>query len=385
MSGPDRERVKEVFLAACRRPTAERAAHVAEACAGDDALRREVESLLAHHEEATLLPPRPPPRPWLGAALSLALALAGVVVISAAHRHTDRSLRREAGGALEVAVDAASVAFEERLRDEAARLHDAISSPEVGRALDRFRSDGDPVALAAALAARLPGDELGLALLDEHGEILVATPPDEEEPRDRKLNVLGRDVFQRMQRSAAPAVALSFLEGALVEGGASTDRPVIALAAPLGGVWCVVALDPRGRVSGAFPAEVGGRSGATYAVDGTGRALTPLLGDAVPQFAPVRRADGRPPRAVAAVCHGEDGVDTDGYVDARGVPVFGAWRWLGDWEIGVVTEVDRDATLEPLRPLSYLRIALLVAAAAAGALLARRSRRVGTGRPVEGA
>ena len=42
---------KSIFLAALERPTEERAAFVASTCAGDDELRREVDSLLAFHDE----------------------------------------------------------------------------------------------------------------------------------------------------------------------------------------------------------------------------------------------------------------------------------------------------------------------------------------------
>ena len=45
------QRAKDLFLAALERPAADRPAFLAEACAGDAALRQEVESLLAFHDE----------------------------------------------------------------------------------------------------------------------------------------------------------------------------------------------------------------------------------------------------------------------------------------------------------------------------------------------
>src|SRR3954463_15161150 len=45
-------RAKDLFLAALARPATERAAFLAEVCAGDAALRREVESLLTFHDDA---------------------------------------------------------------------------------------------------------------------------------------------------------------------------------------------------------------------------------------------------------------------------------------------------------------------------------------------
>ncbi|MCB9795890.1 MAG: universal stress protein [Alphaproteobacteria bacterium] len=37
----------------------------------------------------------------------------------------------------------------------------------------------------------------------------------------------------------------------------------------------------------------------------------------------------------------EDGLDTSGYLDYRGTPVVGAWRWIAEYGFGVTAEVDR--------------------------------------------
>ena len=44
--------IKEIFACALERQAAERAAYLDTACAGDASLRREVESLLASHQQA---------------------------------------------------------------------------------------------------------------------------------------------------------------------------------------------------------------------------------------------------------------------------------------------------------------------------------------------
>jgi serine/threonine protein kinase len=65
----------------------------------------------------------------------------------------------------------------------------------------------------------------------------------------------------------------------------------------------------------------------------------------------------------------------DGYRDYRGVSVVGAWQWLPDWGIGVVTEIDRDeayATLAVVRRGFGLLTAGLLLLAAASALSSRR-------------
>ena len=51
MSSDRQARLEEILLAACERPPQERQAFLAEACEGDDELRRELEARLTHHEE----------------------------------------------------------------------------------------------------------------------------------------------------------------------------------------------------------------------------------------------------------------------------------------------------------------------------------------------
>ena len=46
------QRINDLFLTALEREPADRSAFINEACAGDNELRREVESLLAAHEHA---------------------------------------------------------------------------------------------------------------------------------------------------------------------------------------------------------------------------------------------------------------------------------------------------------------------------------------------
>jgi polar amino acid transport system substrate-binding protein len=43
--------------------------------------------------------------------------------------------------------------------------------------------------------------------------------------------------------------------------------------------------------------------------------------------------------------HSKIEIDTDGYRDYRGVPVFGAWLWNADLELGLATEIDVDKAM----------------------------------------
>ncbi|MGD9722409.1 MAG: serine/threonine protein kinase [Pirellulales bacterium] len=54
----------------------------------------------------------------------------------------------------------------------------------------------------------------------------------------------------------------------------------------------------------------------------------------------------------AAAVTGSTGVKIDGYRDYRGSPSVGAWTWLPEYQMGIITEID---TGEAFRPLTILR------------------------------
>jgi hypothetical protein len=97
------------------------------------------------------------------------------------------------------------------------------------------------------------------------------------------------------------------------------------------------------------------------------------------QQSPKRRAEQPLTRPVAEALAGRDGVDVTGYRGYRGVPKVGAWTWVKDFDMGLVTDVD---VAEALGPLRILRLgfgfifALLVFAAVAVFLLMRLARRL---------
>ena len=50
-------------------------------------------------------------------------------------------------------------------------------------------------------------------------------------------------------------------------------------------------------------------------------------------------------RMASSALQGEAGVDLNGYRDYRGVPVFGAWLWNKELELGFTTEIDTEEAL----------------------------------------
>jgi hypothetical protein len=94
---------------------------------------------------------------------------------------------------------------------------------------------------------------------------------------------------------------------------------------------------------------------------------------------PKRRAELPLTQPVKEAIAGKAGVDVRGYRDYRGVPTVGAWRWLEDFDMGLVTEMDVAQALGPLRVLRLgfgFIFVLLVLAAVAVFLLMRLARRL---------
>ena len=95
---------------------------------------------------------------------------------------------------------------------------------------------------------------------------------------------------------------------------------------------------------------------------------------------PPQRHSAQPfTRPVATAATGQSGIDVAGYRDYLGVPTVGAWRWLNDLDIGLVTEMDLAEAMAPLRILRLgfgFLFALLVVAAVAVFLLMRLARRL---------
>src|SRR5581483_7425640 len=70
-----------------------------------------------------------------------------------------------------------------------------------------------------------------------------------------------------------------------------------------------------------------------------------------------RRAEQPLTHAAAEAVAGKSGHDADGYRDYRGSPSVGAWRWLPEYDLGILTEVD---AAEAFQAVNILRLAFRV-------------------------
>ena len=105
----------------------------------------------------------------------------------------------------------------------------------------------------------------------------------------------------------------------------------------------------------------------------------PLVDLTKGKTSPKRRAELALIRPVSEASAGKSGVDADGYRDYRGVPVVGAWTWLPEFNLGLVTQVEVE---EAFHPLHIMRLGfgfifcLLVAGSVAIFVLMRMANRL---------
>ncbi len=317
------------------------------------------------------------------------LALPVVLAIGLwTYRAVDAALHQQIEGALRNAAASDTTALRQWLKSEAALASVVAADPRVQEATAGLialgrRTGGDPSALKAAPEqARLREVVSPIVSLEGNVGFIVFDPNGLIVGR-----IIDERIGDRVTLSVADAVARAmdghavFLAPTLKQRFASV--PMAFLLVPM--------RDASGRAFGVFAfrilpqrmAEVlnasqASASGQTYAVDADGRMVTespfadqaeqlgllpPEAGGRTTAVLEVRdpgapldeRTGGRAPQktwpltwAVADAVAGRAGVNADGYRDFRGVKVVGAWQWLSDWNIGVVTEIDRTAAYATL-------------------------------------
>ena len=172
-------------------------------------------------------------------------------------------------------------------------------------------------------------------------------------------------------------------------GDLRTGVPMMFAAAPVrstdGGVVAVLglAIAPEKDFTRILATARVGNSGETYAFNGQGLlssqsrfddelkrlGLIPDVADAqsllrlelrdpLVNLSKGRRAPRRPSelpftKAVVEALAGRSGVDAAGYRDYRGIKVVGAWMWLPEFELGLVTEIDAAEAFASVRMIRY--------------------------------
>ena len=224
-------------------------------------------------------------------------------------------------------------------------------------------------------------------LADKQGGILASSNPE----------LMGKPLPQHFEAIVAgafagqPTVSPPHPSSALMKdefGRVQTGVPTIQVCAPIRDAHfqVVAVLGLRIRPEREFTRilQLGriGDSGETYAIDKQGllvsnsrfdedlillgllpdtkdsRSMLQLEardpgGNMLEGFRPgVRRGELPLTKSAAAAISKSAGVDLDGYRDYRGVPVVGAWQWLPQYDIGIITEIDY---AEAYRPLTILR------------------------------
>lgn len=188
------------------------------------------------------------------------------------------------------------------------------------------------------------------------------------------------------------------------DGRASAGVPTMYAAAPVrnaaGQIIAALGfrLDPEQDFTRILSIARGGTSGETYAFNRQGLMLSESRfdedlkriglianrpesrsilqldlrdpgGDMLAGFRPMCLRDELPfTEPVREAVAGRDGVNTVGYRDYRGVVNVAAWKWLPEYDFGVLTEIDRAEAYAPLyvvRPVFWGLFGLLAASALA--------------------
>ncbi len=225
----------------------------------------------------------------------------------------------------------------------------AAEHPDVLRGL----TDSGPAEALDRSLVRACVDLEGCALVDPNGALLASLRARDVPSSLVERALQGRTVRSRLtstdsfgrrtERVGAPRASVLFAAPVMV------DREVVAVL--------VGRARPDRQLDPLLTTRPPGRTGETYVVDPEGFMITrSRFGARAPRPTPLRKRAAplvldrpavalltphlEPTRAFAEARAGHDGVDVEGYLDYRGVPVVGAWRWLDDLGAGVITEMD---------------------------------------------
>jgi serine/threonine-protein kinase len=370
-------RAKEIFLAALDRTPAEREAYMVDAAAGDAQLLAEVRSLLAYHDERTILPSRPFPytapalaarshkpiwnrwrRPILITLALLALTSFGLWM----YLRTQSALETVVRTGLVTVLDATAASVEEWVAQWSADMNYLARTADWEQILAR---GGTGFAAAVdAYVANHPGTQA--LLLREAGGYVAGTAA---LPRDTSLTDQAR---QRLESSPMDdAVFLSPSISAIWPD--LPDIPRVWLLKRVSERGVLILSRPAESFDRLFFAEMAGSTGDAFAFRRPGELISRSRFDQLlrPEgsFTPVPLRDPgyqltgqqkppetwgqRPPTRLATEAGGSAGEGTllTPYINHRGARVVGAWRWLKKQNLGVAVEFSAAEAFAPIRPI----------------------------------
>lgn len=341
-------RAKELFLAAVEQPASQRSAYLDQACLGDQRLRDEVESLLAHHETRTLLatpaltetlpaagaaladeptrsqPGASPARPgvwrglnrldpvgWLAlgaAAALLTLCLATVGLYVAVQRSVEHALRDRLGTFVDVQSRAVRnwLDSERRQVENWARQSD-VAQPiaelaELHRQADRQPADlaAQPAAALRAALRELAGPQVRYLVWSRDG-VRIADWTDHGDALGSLVSPTGAALLARVARGES-VIRTPYLNDTMTaDRPVETGQPTMSVVVPVRHQGQVIAamvvrgIGTEQEFYDMLTLGQAGLSGETYAVNRAGLLISPSrfdkqllkLGLATPERKPV--------------------------------------------------------------------------------------------------
>ena len=281
------------------------------------------------------------------------IACLGLVELFVRQR-LEQTLRDQLGAVLEATLDGS-------VRDVQAWVRIALQAGEAISAKREMRADAAACArqgvcepLSAALAPYLAASGLDDArLIDRRGALLA------------RLDSHARDVDSHV----VPKLRQLANDTSIIGAALDQAEPALLVATALGDDIVLVMEQPLEKLTEQISATRVGHNGETCTFDARGRMLTKSR---------LGQGQGTLTFAMQQAIAGRNGRNLDGYLDFRGVLVVGAYRFLPEHGIGVVSEVDYADAYRTLasvtRAFVLLGVLLAIVLALALAMYARGRR-----------
>jgi hypothetical protein len=294
-------------------------------------------------------------RPRLVLTIGLAVVAATVAVAGTVAHFVLRDMTRtRVVDYLQANLDSNVVAVRNWFDDRTQLGTLTAQSPRFQAEVERILASGKPT--SSLFSAEMAAFDIDEALVVNAQGLVLCGSPLAQVP-DGMLATLRR--------------ALGGAAGVAPPARLADGRLRMAVMAPIqisqGPAVLVLTIDSAGEFSRILETGRLGQTGETYAIDATGHMVSHSRFITDKPLPAVTTLDGQLTVAATALVAQQDGSDLAGYPCYRGVSVVGAWRWLPDLGVGVVSELGTDEAWAPLAVLRLLFYTILVASALATA------------------